>query len=108
MADAYHAHLDVCRQCRESPFGLCPFGQVALEQSVAGKDRHRAPLAPQPDLDAASARIAELEATLRLIATLTKAPDVRLALDEWNAATVGESLASAIVWARDALAKGHP
>ena len=28
--DVFHAHLDVCRQCREHPFALCKFGEALL------------------------------------------------------------------------------
>lgn len=27
-ADAFHAHLDECRQCREHPFDLCGVGHI--------------------------------------------------------------------------------
>ncbi len=28
--EAFHAHLDRCRQCSERPFDLCPTGEVLL------------------------------------------------------------------------------
>lgn len=28
--DAFHAHLDVCKQCREHPFELCAEGRKRL------------------------------------------------------------------------------
>ena len=28
--DEFHAHLDVCKRCREQPFSLCPIGAVVL------------------------------------------------------------------------------
>jgi hypothetical protein len=31
---AFHAHLDVCEQCREHPFALCPKGAAILEPVV--------------------------------------------------------------------------
>ena len=27
---AFHAHLDVCKQCRDNPFGLCKPGEKLL------------------------------------------------------------------------------
>lgn len=27
---AFHAHLDVCKQCRDNPFGLCKPGESLL------------------------------------------------------------------------------
>jgi hypothetical protein len=30
----FHDHLDVCKQCREHPFGLCPIGAAALQQEA--------------------------------------------------------------------------
>jgi hypothetical protein len=32
---AFHAHLDVCVQCREHPFNLCPIGD-RLIRAAAG------------------------------------------------------------------------
>ena len=32
--DEFHAHLDVCRQCRENPFGLCWIGERLLLRAV--------------------------------------------------------------------------
>lgn len=29
-ADRFHAHLDVCQQCREHPFQLCAYGMVLI------------------------------------------------------------------------------
>jgi hypothetical protein len=29
--DTFHSHLDVCVQCRENPFGLCPTGSAHLK-----------------------------------------------------------------------------
>jgi hypothetical protein len=29
-ADRFHAHLDVCEQCEQHPFDLCPVGQKLL------------------------------------------------------------------------------
>lgn len=31
FADAFHAHLDKCRRCKENPFDLCPFGAIAIK-----------------------------------------------------------------------------
>jgi len=28
--DKFHAHLDVCTQCRNNPFGLCAVGAALL------------------------------------------------------------------------------
>lgn len=30
QSQAFHGHLDVCKQCRENPFGLCPVGARLL------------------------------------------------------------------------------
>lgn len=34
MSSPFHDHLDMCEQCRESPFNLCPDGQAALRAEV--------------------------------------------------------------------------
>lgn len=34
----FHAHLDVCRQCRDNPASLCKAGQIALRAAVHGTD----------------------------------------------------------------------
>lgn len=34
--DPFHAHLDVCQQCREHPFDLCTVGDLLLKQVAAG------------------------------------------------------------------------
>lgn len=34
---AFHAHLDTCKQCRDNPFGLCPTGAhliIAAARSI--------------------------------------------------------------------------
>lgn len=31
LVKAFHAHLDVCEQCRNNPFALCPTGLKLLE-----------------------------------------------------------------------------
>jgi hypothetical protein len=31
--EAFHVHLDGCKQCEEQPFNLCPIGHVLLMQS---------------------------------------------------------------------------
>lgn len=33
VADPFHDHLDICRQCRENPFRLCPTGARLLKQA---------------------------------------------------------------------------
>lgn len=33
---SFHAHLDVCAQCREHPFALCDVGAAALCAEVGG------------------------------------------------------------------------
>ena len=30
----FHDHLDVCKQCREHPFGLCSVGARLLREAV--------------------------------------------------------------------------
>lgn len=32
-AAAFHAHLDVCKRCREQPFNLCPIGNAELQKA---------------------------------------------------------------------------
>ena len=32
--DEFHAHLDVCRQCRDNPYGLCWAGERLLLRAV--------------------------------------------------------------------------
>jgi hypothetical protein len=32
----FHRHLDVCAQCRNQPFNLCPSGYSLLTVAVAG------------------------------------------------------------------------
>ncbi|GAJ05584.1 unnamed protein product, partial [marine sediment metagenome] len=34
--DKFHAHLDICSQCRNHPFGLCPAGAKLLEEAAIG------------------------------------------------------------------------
>ena len=33
--DRFHAHLDVCEQCREHPFELCEIGELLLRRVPA-------------------------------------------------------------------------
>lgn len=35
-ASAFHAHLDLCTQCRERPFDLCIEGGVLLSHAAHG------------------------------------------------------------------------
>ena len=37
QVDKFHAHLDVCSQCRNSPFFMCPMGNLLLRLTVKGK-----------------------------------------------------------------------
>lgn len=39
VGDAFHAHLDVCRRCRDNPFDLCFEGARLLHQ--VGGDLHK-------------------------------------------------------------------
>ena len=32
--NAFHAHLDRCKRCRERPFDLCPAGAILLAQEA--------------------------------------------------------------------------
>lgn len=32
--DAFHAHLDICQQCRDNPFALCAEGSKLLHQAA--------------------------------------------------------------------------
>jgi hypothetical protein len=34
--NGYHAHLDVCKRCRERPFDLCQIGAEALRREALG------------------------------------------------------------------------
>jgi hypothetical protein len=38
LADKFHAHLDVCAQCRNKPFDLCKEGEQLLRGAVLSKD----------------------------------------------------------------------
>lgn len=31
---AFDGHLDVCRQCHDHPFALCPVGEVLLRETA--------------------------------------------------------------------------
>jgi hypothetical protein len=49
--DAFHAHLDVCRQCRDNPFGLCRTGAdllFAAGSSVDAAILGKSPTAVEP------------------------------------------------------------
>ena len=35
-ANVFHDHLDVCAQCREHPFALCPEGFQTLQEAALG------------------------------------------------------------------------
>lgn len=37
--DKFHAHLDICSQCRNYPFGLCSTGAQLLREAAAGAER---------------------------------------------------------------------
>lgn len=37
QADAFHAHLDDCKRCRENPFDLCPMGGLLLTLAASLK-----------------------------------------------------------------------
>ena len=37
--DKFHAHLDVCSQCRNHPFGLCPTGAKLLKEAATGQQK---------------------------------------------------------------------
>ena len=39
--EAFHAHLDVCRRCREEPFNLCARG--AKLKTAVERPRYQAP-----------------------------------------------------------------
>ena len=34
MADAFHDHLDACKQCADNPFALCPVGAQLIEKAA--------------------------------------------------------------------------
>lgn len=36
LIDKFHAHLDVCSQCRNHPFGLCSVGARLLREAAEG------------------------------------------------------------------------
>jgi len=36
--DRFHAHLDICSQCRNNPFGLCSTGAKLLKEAATGED----------------------------------------------------------------------
>jgi hypothetical protein len=33
-SNAFHDHLDVCQQCREHPFELCPKGALTFRETL--------------------------------------------------------------------------
>jgi hypothetical protein len=35
MINKFHDHLDICKQCREHPFDLCPVGVAAMRNAAA-------------------------------------------------------------------------
>ncbi len=43
-APRFHAHLDVCEQCRKHPFALCPEGCRLLEAEASALNRQIAKL----------------------------------------------------------------
>jgi hypothetical protein len=43
LVEKFHAHLDVCKQCREHPFALCPVG----ERLLTGQAQDRENPSPQ-------------------------------------------------------------
>lgn len=45
--NVFHDHLDVCRQCRENPLGLCSEGRDALRRAV--DEPPASPLSPPDD-----------------------------------------------------------
>jgi hypothetical protein len=34
QADAFHNHLDNCKQCRNNPFNMCPAGDALIKAAV--------------------------------------------------------------------------
>lgn len=40
--DEFHAHLDVCQQCRDNPFDLCPIGATLLKAAAEKPYSHSA------------------------------------------------------------------
>ena len=34
MDDVFHKHLDVCKQCADHPFDLCPIGAKLIEEAA--------------------------------------------------------------------------
>jgi hypothetical protein len=36
--DIFHNHLDICKQCRENPFGLCVIGSNALLRATGNEN----------------------------------------------------------------------
>lgn len=34
MTNKFHDHLDVCKQCADQPFNLCPVGAAALQRAA--------------------------------------------------------------------------
>jgi len=43
----FHAHLDVCKRCRDQPFNMCPTGNQLLQEAV---DKIPGALTPAKDL----------------------------------------------------------
>lgn len=38
MENKFHEHLDICEQCEQHPFNLCPIGAELLVQTVNEQD----------------------------------------------------------------------
>ena len=41
--DKFHAHLDVCSQCRNHPFYLCPTGAKLLKDAATAGEKTTSP-----------------------------------------------------------------
>ena len=39
--DKFHAHLDICSQCRNHPFNLCPTGAKLLKEAAQRSEAER-------------------------------------------------------------------
>lgn len=46
--DKFHAHLDICKQCREHPFNLCAEGSRVLFEAATGLPSNTSPTGRVP------------------------------------------------------------
>lgn len=62
--ETFHDHLDVCKQCRENPLGLCGVGRQLLEEAVNEQPEEDVTWHPVRQTEEWRAREAELGAAI--------------------------------------------